>query len=261
MRYIKLLKALFLTNLERVLAYKKNFVVQVGSSLCWGIFSLIIILLLTSKVPIVFGWTKNELILLTVITNVIYGTYRLLFDINFWRFSQVIHHGELDAILLRPVDSQFQMSLWYIDFSAVLRILISIGLTIYLILLFHFEVSLLSVIFFVFLAAASLIIIYSLAFTIMTLTIWFTKLSNLFELINTSFTASRYPKEMYQSLNGFAFLFLLPLVIVISTPTKALIKQGNLFDSFLLILFSVVFFIISRVFWKFALRFYTSASG
>lgn len=261
MRYIYLLKALFLTNLERELAYKKNFFVEMLTSLAWGAFSILIILLLTTKVPNAFGWTREELILLTVIVNVIFGIYRVFFDINFWRFSQIIHHGELDAILLKPVDSQFQMSLWFLDFSALLRVLIAIGLIIYLLAVFHFTVSLISFIAFLFLAIASIILIYSLTFIVMTITIWFTKLSNLFDLVNTGMSTSKYPKEMYQNLNGFALVFLLPFVIVTSTPTKVLIQKGNVWDSILLIVFAVVLFTTSRVFWKFALRFYTSASG
>lgn len=261
MRYIYIYKSLFFANLARVMAYKKNFLSQIVSSLGWGIFSVLTILLLTSHVPVVFGWTRNELIFLIIIVNIIYGIYRTLFDISFWNFFAVIHRGQLDQILLKPVDSQFQMSLWYLDFSGILRVLIAIILAIYLVFIFHFQVTLISFFIFFLLSIVSIIVLYSITFSILTITIWFTKLSNLYDLINTGMSASKYPKEMYQGLNGFAFFFLFPVIIIISTPTKALLQKGNIFDIFLLILFAILFFAISRVFWKFALRFYTSASG
>ena len=261
MRYIYIYKSLFFANLARVVAYKKNFLSQIISSLGWGVFSILTILLLTSRVSVVFGWTRNELIFLVVIVNVIYGVYRMLFDINFWNFSQVIHRGQLDQILLKPVDSQFQMSLWYLDFSGILRVIIAIIMAIYLVFIFHFSVTLTSVFIFIVLSIISLIVLYSITFSILTITIWFTKLSNLFDLINTGMSASKYPKEMYQGLNGFAFFFLFPVVIIISTPTKALIQKGNVSDALFLAIFAVIFFTFSRVFWKFALRSYTSVSG
>lgn len=261
MRYIRIYKALLVANMAHVMAYKKHFVSQIISSLGWGLFSIMTILLLTSHVTTVFGWTRNELIFLTVMVNVIYGTYRALFDTSFWSFSQVIHSGQLDSVLLKPVDSQFQMSAWHIDFSGVIRMFISIGLAIYLVHLFNFQVTILSLFVFLILSITSIILLYSITFSVLTIIIWFSKLHNLYDLINTGMTTSKYPKEMYAGLNGFLFFILLPMIIIISTPTKALLQKGNIWDSALLIAFAIICFTFSRFFWKFALRFYTSASG
>lgn len=261
MRYLRIYKALIAANIARVMAYKKHFLSQIISSLGWGIFSILTILLLTSHVSTVFGWTRNELIFLTVMINVIYGTYRTLFDTNFWGFSRIIHKGELDAVLLKPVDSQFQMSTWYIDFSGVIRTSIAIGLAIYLTHIFNFQVTLFSLLIFILLSIAGVILLYSITFSFLTIIIWFSKLHNLYELINTGTSTSKYPKEMYAGLNGFLFFILLPMILIISTPTRALLQKGNIWDSMLIVAFAIICFTFSRLFWKFALRFYTSASG
>ncbi|MFI5265253.1 MAG: ABC transporter permease [Candidatus Levyibacteriota bacterium] len=261
MRYLRLLKALFGINFSRTLIYKGHFIAETINSVAWGALSIITILLLTQHISTVFGWTRNELILLAVVVNIIYGLLRLFFDINFWRFSEVIHTGELDAVLLKPVDSQFHMSLWFIDIGGILRFIIAVGLTIYLLFAFHFAVTLPNAIFAIILCVAGVTMLYSITYIFLTVTIWYPNLYNLMNVVNGIIGASRYPKEMYISLNGAIFFLLLPIIIIISTPTKSLLGKANYFDSLLLILFTIIFFSVSRVFWKFALRFYTSASG
>lgn len=261
MRYLKLLHSLLKVNFSKTLTYKGHFVAETINSMGWAILSIVTILLLTSKVPVVFGWTRNELILLSVMINIIYGVLRILFDPNFWRFSEIIHKGQLDSVLLKPVDSQFQMSIWLIDFSAILRFVFAIILVIYLIFLFHIQVSISSILLASLLCIAGVAMLYSISFMFLTISIWFSNLYNLMNLVNTLIGASRYPKEMYANLSGFVFFFLLPVILIIGTPTKALIQKASLADSLLLVTFAVLFLFASRVFWKFALRFYASASG
>lgn len=261
MRYIRLLKALWEINLSRTLTYKGHFIAETINSLGWGALSIVTILLLTSHVSTVFGWTRNELILLSVMINIIYGILRVFFDPNFWRFSNNIHTGQLDSILLRPVDSQFQMSVWIIDLSGIARFVFAVGLTIYLVFLFQFPVSVLSIIFAAILCLAGATMLYAISYVFLTITIWFSNLHNLMNLVNTVIGASRYPKEMYANLSGFVFFFLLPVILIIATPTKSLIQKADVTDSLLLLLFATLFFVFSRFFWKFALKSYSSASG
>lgn len=261
MRYLRLLKALVIINTSYALEYKGHFVVQVIASLAWGVFSVISMVLLTYRVHSAFGWSRNELILLSVMVNVIYGIHRMLFDINFWKFARTIHYGELDMVLLKPVDSQFQMSMWMIDMSGIFRFLVAALLTVILIFALHMPISFPSVLLSAILSVAGVVLLYAFTYIFLTFTIWFSNLSNLMGLVNNVLAASRYPKEMYEGLGNFFFFFMLPLVVIISTPTKALIQKGSLQDSLALLAFTVLFFIISRVFWKFALRFYVSASG
>ncbi len=261
MKYLHLLVSLLKLNISKTLAYKGHFIAETINSLGWGALSILSIILLTSHVSVVFGWTRNELILLSVMINVIYGILRIFFDPNFWRFSNIIHRGQLDPVLLKPVDSQFQMSVWLIDLSGIFRFLIAVGLTIYLVFAFQLDVSFSSVIFAAVLCIAGITMLYSISFIFLTISIWFSNLYNLMNLVNTLIGTSRYPKEMYANLSGFVLFFLLPVILIIGTPTKALIQKASLADSILLIVFAVLFFMASRFFWKFALRFYTSASG
>jgi ABC-2 type transport system permease protein len=114
---------------------------------------------------------------------------------------------------------------------------------------------------FSFFLIAGILLLYSAWFIASTVTIWFPRLTNIVDVMYTVSGMSRLPREMYQQLAWYVFLFLMPLTFVIVTPTRALIGKLTLVDDIGIVSFAVVFFLLSRKFWHYALRFYTSASS
>jgi len=107
----------------------------------------------------------------------------------------------------------------------------------------------------------SVIILYSLWLMIMTLTVWYTKLSNLVDFLYEAHNVAKYPQEIYHGLNFVTYLVIFPLTLVVVIPTKALLQKVLLGDLLWPVITAVVLFYVARNFWKFALRSYTSASG
>lgn len=260
-RYLKIFLILLKLNTRRLAIYKANLISNIVSSTSWGILSVVIAILLTTKSPVVFGWTRTNFIILTAILNVVLGFYRIIFDPTMWTFTRKIHYGELDLILLRPLDSQFQMNIWDFDLGGTIRVSLAIVFAVYLFIANHINVTIFQFAAFILLAISGITIFYAVNFIVLTITIWNTNLSNLVDLVDQVSTLSRYPKEMYQQLGNIFYYILFPIVIIISVPTQILLGQNALTDSVLLVIFSILFFAASRFFWKFALRFYTSASG
>lgn len=260
-RYIRLYYKLITLNFATLMAYRGNFVNNFLSSLSWGFFSLYSVVLLTSQTQSFFGWKREELLLLNALYGVIIGFYHTVFSGNFERFSALIHFGQLDSYLLKPVDAQFLLTFWKFNFAATSRILIAFLYTSYLIGQLNIVISPLSVISFIALIVVSLTILYSLWFIASTLLIWFTRLSNIIELLFTITGSARYPQEMFREFSLYVFLFLLPLTFVITTPAKVLLQRIDLVTVAIFFSMAVFLVVLSRKFWKFALRYYTSASS
>jgi len=209
----------------------------------------------------VFGWSRDQLLLLNGLYGIIIGIYHVFLSANFERFSNVIHFGQLDSILVKPIDSQFLLSFWLVRFATFSRVIIAGVYTWYISKGLHVTptpVSVLSIIIFM---VFGLILLYSIWYTVITLTIWQTRLSNLTELMFSVTGIARYPQEMLHQLTNFVFVFLLPLTLIINIPAKVYLSRIDSPDAVWLLVLSVIFFVISRKFWKFALRFYTSASN
>lgn len=259
--YLRVYKKILQLNLAALTAYRWNFINSTLSSISWGIFSIASIMLVTNHTAKIFEWSREEILLLTGIYGIVLGIFHFFFSSNFDRLSQIIHRGELDIFLVKPIDTQFLLSTSRVGYTSIFRILMNIGFTVYLLNQLAIKLSLFQIASFCFLLVIGILLLYSIWFIISTLIIWFTRLSNLVDLMYTLSNIARYPNEMYQQLVWYVFLFLLPITLVVSTPTKVLLQKALAGDVVLLLLFSVTFFLISRKFWKFALRYYTSASS
>ncbi len=260
-KYLKLYWLLIKLNFSSLTAFRSNFISSAFSSLLYAVFQIVTILILTTNVKTAFGWSREEMIILVSSFNIFIGIFHMLFSPNFERFSEIINLGQLDTILMKPINSQFLVSMWLVNLASLLRVLFGCLFISYFIISSHIIVNFLSVLGYLLILPFSLVLLYSVWFIAMTLIIWFTRLSNLVELMFTLNGFSRYPKEMFQNASLVVFYLVFPLVIIVSTPTRVLLHKFSLSEVLILLAITAIFFYISKMFWKFALRFYTSAGG
>lgn len=248
-------------NLIRLFIYRTNFIGSLISSLGWGISSIISMLLLTSKINSAYGWSREELLILTGLYGIFIGLFHVIFSRNFSNLSRIINKAELDSYLLKPLDVQFSLSLWTVYYIGIFRVLLAAGFTAYIIYSSHIQIELINIISFFLVLPLSLLLLYSVWFIISTLLIWFPLLSNLTELLFHINDITRFPPEMYKRLSNVIVFMIIPLTFVVVTPLKVLLNKIIFGDIAGLFIFSLSLFFISRIFWKFALRYYTSASS
>lgn len=260
-RYIRVYTQLWKMSFRALLVYRANFLNSLMASLSWGIFSVLSILLLTSQTNSIYGWSKSDIILLTCGYQILIGFFHTLFSRNFERMAEVINWAQLDAFLIKPLDSQFALSVWQVNYTSIIRIILGIAFAIFFIRSSMIYTTAMGILLFAFLLGVGLILLYSLWFIVATLIIWFPRMSNVIELMYTVSGISRYPGEMYRNALGLGFFFLLPVTLIVTTPVRFLVAKVTPQDSILLMVFAFVFLFISRKFWKFALRFYSSASS
>ena len=260
-KYFKIYWALLKVNFAYLLAYRSYFYYSMLVTCLWGAFQIVWMLLLTSKVTAFRGWTRDELLLIAANYIFIISIFHLFFSRNFDRFSYMVFKGDLDLILVKPVDSQFAVSVWIFNYANFLRGVIGLGAIIYLlhrigvVITFPIIINWLVLVFF------SIIMIYSIWLLFSTLIIRYPRLANINELLYNINGISRYPPEIIYEMKNFALLVLVPFTISIAIPTKALFNHLVSSDVSLLIGFSIMFFLLARIAWKFSLRYYTSSSS
>lgn len=260
-KYFRIYSMFLKLNFSTLVAYRSNFMNSVVSSIAWGLFSVFNIVILTSRVSSVFGWKREEIIILTAAFNILVGVFHTVFSRNFERITKLTNFGDLDRVLLFPIDSQFAVSFWVVNYAGLARIPIGIGLLTYLLQQLRVSISWQQFVSFGLLLLIGLTLQYAIWFLVSTLTIWFTRLSNVVEVMYSVTGMARLPREMFQQLADYIFVFLLPITLIIVTPVKTLFHQANTLEILALISVTCFFFYTSRKFWKFALRYYTSASS
>lgn len=245
-----------------MLMYRANFFSNLISTLGWGLFQVLSIFLFTNKVQSVYGWSKNELIILVIVYSIFIGIFHTFFSRNFQRFSQLIDSGQLDMLLLKPLDSQFLVSFWVVNYANLVRVILAFILLLYIMIAWmKMPLTVLDVIGFLVITFLGNCLLYTIWFTVCTLMIWFPRMHNLVDLMYDVSSIARFPQETVKHAAISLFLFVFPLTLIVTTPTKVLVHKAFTGDVFGMIICGIVLVFVSRLFWKFSLRYYTSASG
>jgi len=259
-RYLRIYKAILKINFVYLLTYRANFINDIISALGWGGFQIIWIVLLTGKRGAFFGWTQDDMILLTFGYFMVLGIFHCLFSRNFDAFSRVIDRGEFDAILLKPLDSQFHATMRIVSYANLIRAIVGLTLIIVWMSLKHYVVTPVQVVLFSFYIGVGVVTLYSIWLIFITTVIWYPNLSNMVELLYTVNGLARYPADMIR-YSGKAILYVfIPLVLSISAPMKILLSKNAWEDVVLLSFVSILLFFVSHKLWKHSLKYYTSAS-
>jgi ABC-2 type transport system permease protein len=104
-------------------------------------------------------------------------------------------------------------------------------------------------------------ILYSLWFMLGATSIWFVKIYNVTEVLRGLLEAGRYPMVAYPTAYRVFFTFVVPVAFLTTVPAEALLGRseiGWLWGSGIL---AIALLFASKFFWRFALRYYTSASS
>lgn len=260
-RYVRVYLLLLRMNFSHLLAYRSNFVNSMLGSMTWGIFSFVSMTLLTLKVDTVYGWKREEILMLTGAYGILIGIFHSTFSKNFERLTLLINRGALDSILLKPLDSQFLVSFWLFNYPGLFRVFAGIIFILYLIVHFSLSIPLVGVLLFPFFLIAGLILLYSIWFIVGTTVFWFTRLTNLVELMYSISGTSRFPREIFEQLTWFVFLLVLPISFIVITPVRVFLGDVHGTEIIGLFVSTGTLFTFSRLFWKHALRSYSSASS
>ncbi len=260
-KYLSLYKQLLLANLYTLIAYRTDFAGRLFSSFMFSMWHVITVLLLTYNVPSVFGWSRNELLLLVATYNVFIGIFHAFVSRNISQLAEDVYHGRLDFVLLRPIDAQVSVSIWIIDYMSLFRCVVGLGLTVYMVHIMGLTLTIWSVLGYALTIFIGLSTLYSIWISFVSLTFFFPRLSNIVVLLYNLSNIARYPQEMYNRLPLFMSLTLLPFAIIMTTPVKVLVSKSSLPLGIEMILVCLGLGIISRFIWTRSLRSYASASS
>lgn len=260
-KYLLIYKTLLILNLDVFLEYRASLLMRLFSRLLYTTYHILTIVILTNVVSTFFGWTQYELLLLASTYSVFVGAYHLIISHNMIRLSELIYQGNLDFLLLKPVDSQFSVSFWLINYVDAIRVIVGILLTGFFLHNMHISISLFDIVQYVFFMILGLNILYSIWLLVITLTIFNPRLSNIVDLLFHITEISRYPGQMYQRVSASLFVLVFPFTLILIPGTRALLHGVTYTQTFQVVAASIVLTILARFFWKFALRSYTSASS
>lgn len=260
-RYLRLYRAFLRASFVREAEFRANFWAKVVFNLIWVGFFVMTLKIIYRHTKAVAGWTEPEAFMLASTCYLLDAFIATFFYFGLSEIPTLVRTGTLDFVLFKPVDSQFWISLRRINLDQLGGLVGAGVLAAYALLHLQPLPSLANVGLYLLMTLCGILIYYSFHFTMMTLGIWLVRVENLWVLSDVFMQIARFPTDVFDLILRRVFTYLLPIAFLATIPTKALLNKADLGFLWFAVLWAVGFFAFSRFFWRFALRFYTSASS
>lgn len=259
-RYARLISIFAGASLSVGLEYRANFVVNLLESLLRAFGAILGLSILFGDGVGVGGWTRPEATVLVGIFTLVSGIMGAVIYPNLRRIAEAVRTGSMDFTLLKPVDAQFLVSTREFDVFRVPDILIGLVLAIWAGTQLP-GVTVANVLTGAALLIGSMAIVYALCFMLATLAFWFVRVENTLELFWGLYSAGQFPITAFPGWVRWLFTFVVPIAFVTTVPAEAVIGRASSGSLLGTVLVALVLLVVSRLFWRFAVRNYTSASS
>ena len=260
-RYLQLYYYFFRNSLMRDLEFRFNVLIWTVMNFLFLGLMFVSVELIYGQVEAIAGWNKNEVLLLLCVNSLFYDFLWTLVLANLLGFSHLIRHGELDFVLLKPVNPRFFVSTRYFESDHYLRILILVFVISRLLKTLGVQLTIFSLLNFLSLFVLGIFIFYSFFFILTTSNFWFINVFNLEDLFSGIMHVGRFPVRIFKKGFYLFFTYVVPTAFIATFPTQALLGKGSLGMIGVALVIALFMFSASQLFWQFALRHYQSASS
>jgi ABC-2 type transport system permease protein len=258
-RYFKLIGLFWSSAIASELEYRINFILAALSSMGNLAGSLFGLSLFYRKGYTFSGWSWQEALLVLGIFTLFQGFSSTFLAPNLNRIVRHIQDGTLDFVLLKPIGSQFWLSTHTISPWGLPDLLFGCVLIGYAGAQLNITIG--SYLFSLIPLCFGSVILYSLWFMLGATSIWFVKIYNVTEVLRGLLEAGRYPMIAYPTAFRFFFTFVVPVAFLTTIPAEVMLGRSQVIWLTGSGLLALGLFLASSWFWRFALRFYTSASS
>jgi ABC-2 type transport system permease protein len=264
-KYPRLLASLARYTLAREMAFRGNFLVKVAVEVIWMGIMLAFYETIYGRTNNLASWSKHEFLFFFGCFFAVNGLIEMLFLENCNDFAELVRTGDLDFLLLRPIDEQFLITCRKVDWATAPNVLM--GFTVMGIALakLHWQFDAVRVVTFFATFACGTAIAYSFMLVLTAFSVWMVRNQSLMEMWWLFSSLARYPKEIFRNSVaaplGILFTFILPILLVANIPANVMVRTLDPWMVGFTLLATVALLWGSRKFFQHALRSYRSASS
>ncbi|WP_416422901.1 ABC-2 family transporter protein [Pseudomonas sp. App30] len=260
LRNLKILAALVRHSAIEEMEFRTNAVANMITTLVGLILALYFLDAMFAEVGSLGGWNIYQVLALFGVALTLEGLLEMWLFPSLHALSEKVRTGDLDCLLLRPVDCQFSVSFSKVNIWELPRAIIGVAVVVYSM---HAQGTLggSNLLVFAGLLMGGVAIFYSLFLITCTLSIWFVKIGDIWIVSYTIMEVGRFPVSAFPQSVRVLLTFFVPIYFISNVPVDGamgMASQASVVGATLACLISLC---ISRMFWVFALRSYESASS
>ncbi|MFF1818690.1 ABC transporter permease [Kribbella sp. NPDC058245] len=261
MRHLRLWRRFFAQAVVRETHYRAHFLTTLLVGLVQLGLGIVPTLLLFGFTQEVHGWTRAEVITLVGVYQVVTGLIATFIAPNLNRMTSYLTEGELDAVLLRPVSSQFYLTFRWINVAELSNVASGIIVLVFGLVQSGLTPDFGEVLQAVVLAACGLVLLTAVWSAMSYLAFWLQSVGAIGVVYLSTVEAGRYPLTFFPVAVRTFLTFAFPVAFATSYPVQALSGDLGWGSVALGIGLSAVAVLLIRLLWQRGLRTYASASS
>lgn len=258
-RYLALWRAVLVQALRRDLQFRAQAWATGVVALAELAVGLVPVLLISRAAPTINGWTSGQLIAVAGCYQIVQSALSAFVAPNVFRLSEYVQRGDLDAMLVRPVDAQWLTCFRWWQPAALTGALAGAGLVV--VGLAGEEPGVGGVLQALLWLGCGYVLLAAVWTNLAYLAFWWEAATFVHDLVLETFGAGRYPVTFFPSLVRAVFVFVVPVAVATTLPVQALVGSvpGDVAAG--VIGLTVLFVVGTRCHWLLAVRRYASASS
>lgn len=248
-------------NLQTDLAYRTNtLLISLGSGF-YNVGAVLFIEFLFSKIPLITGWDKWDLIFLYGVGQLFAYLYLFSSYKNIYSFNDKIRTGDFDFFLTKPINTLIYSTLNSFLFDNLISLIQPAIIIGYAVINKVYTISLIGIIIAILSMFLTLVIVHFLCIITILPSFWATE-QQFWRFFGETSDIMNYPYEIFENkITRFIFFVIIPYGLLINIPFRALIGKLDFRIFLIQIAVCIGFVIVTKTLWKFSLNRYQSAGS
>lgn len=272
MFHLRVFGTFFRNALVREMMFQGNFLIQIVTRAFWFFAQLALFKIIYERVNQINGWTEDQYFAFMATGMLINGIVETFFMPNCANLSEQIRTGKLDFALVKPVDTQFLVSLERINLAMLSQIVLALALLIRSLYRIGDTISAGALALYVVYIGVGVLFFYSLMIVTACSSIFLGRNQGLYDFWFYITVFARYPRAIYDGRDDsrfeagemlqFGFSYVMPILLVVTVPARIIVDTLNQQHWAGVALGSaVVGLLIARLVFNWSLKHYRSASS
>ena len=248
--------------LKSKMTYRSDFLINIFSDFFLQSMNLIFIFVLFDHIPTLKGWTKEEMMFVYGFFLVPFGFYSGFFNHLFDVPEKYVLKGELDRVLVRPMNSLFQVIVETMRLELVFGVFVGMAMMAYAGSKMNLAWTWWDIPLGIILVIGSTFIYGGVYTLLASLGFWFEGRMGLMPMVYNISNYGRYPTDIYKGVVRFILTWVLPFAFVGFYPATVLMKRQEYYSYGLLTpVVGLVFWTFSYIVWTKGIKRYSGTGS
>jgi ABC-2 type transport system permease protein len=261
--------ATFLRNaVVREMTFRGNLLITIMTRTFYFVAQVTLFEIIYGQVVAIDDWSREEYFAFMATGMLINSLVEAFFMPNCANFSELIRTGNLDFVLLKPIDPQFLVSFEKMELAMLNQAVLALSLVAYALIKIGHPVQLMHAAMYVLFVGVGVTLLYSLMLLLASTSIWFGRNTGLYDFWFYVTIFARYPRGIYNGSSAgealqFGLSYVIPILLVVTVPSRILLAKvlDPSWLTLVAIASAIVGLVASRAVFRWSLLAYRSASS